>query len=104
MKLLGSSRSRAVSSSSARTAFETAVSGVTTPVSFSKDESQSPRLWIDNTGTFQIVARLMEVHSQEVILLKENGRLAGVPWRRLGVKDQDFVRAQLAAMRNPDRG
>jgi hypothetical protein len=46
----------------------------------------------------------MEVHSQKVILLKENGRQAGVPWRRLSVKDQEFVRAQLAALIRSETG
>ena len=100
----GSSRTRAVSSPSAGSAFLNTVSGVTTPVVFSTDESQTLRPWDDNTGTFQIVARLMEVHSQKVILLKENGRQAGVPWRRLSVKDQEFVRARLAALIKSETG
>ena len=100
----GSSRTRAVSSRSAGSAFLTTVSGVATPVSISTDESQTLRSWIDNTGTFQIVARLMEVHSQKVILLKENGRQAGVPWRRLSVKDQECGRAQLAALIKSETG
>jgi hypothetical protein len=33
------------------------------------------------------------------LLLKEDGRLAKVPWRRLTVKVQNYVRAQLAAKR-----
>ena len=98
-----SSGSRAVSSRAAGPAIVTAVPGVTTPVSLSNDGSQSPRLWTDNTGTFQLVARLTEVQSQKVILLNENGLLTGVPWRRLSAKDQNFVRAQLAAI-GSDKG
>lgn len=49
------------------------------------------RTWRDNTGTFQVDARLVEIHSGYVRLQKTNGRFCQVPLRRLSVGDRALV-------------
>jgi hypothetical protein len=65
-----------------------------TPVASAKlDEGQLPvRQWTDNTGTFNTTARLAEVTDSCVRLLKDNGRFATVPLRRLSAADSEYVR------------
>jgi hypothetical protein len=49
------------------------------------------RLWTDNTGKFQIRARLFAVADGQVRLLKETGRFTTVPFERLSAGDRQFV-------------
>ncbi|RMF44294.1 MAG: hypothetical protein D6753_02945, partial [Planctomycetota bacterium] len=60
------------------------------------------RTWHDNTGLFQVDARLVEVYPDKVRLLKANGRTCTVPLRRLSPADLGVVQ-QIAAIR-PDAG
>ncbi len=49
------------------------------------------RLWVDNTGSYQVRARLLVVTSDGVRLLKENGRTTTVSVLRLSNADQSYV-------------
>ncbi len=49
------------------------------------------RNWTDNTGTFHTAARLMWVGEDSVRLLKDTGRFATVPFRRLSQEDLAYV-------------
>ena len=55
------------------------------------------RTWMDNTGTFSAVGRLVRVLGGKVRLLKENGRTTTVPVRRLSEEDLKYIEEQLAA-------
>ncbi len=63
------------------------------------------RLWTDNTGKFQIRARLFAVLDGEVRLLKETGRFTTVPFERLSAVDLQFVQqsSQVTAASAPAR-
>lgn len=50
------------------------------------------RVWGDNTGKFQVVARLVTVGENSVRLLKETGKYTTVPFSRLSRADLAFVR------------
>ena len=50
------------------------------------------RHWIDNTGLYSTVGRLIEVRPESVRLLKDNGRNTTVAWYRLSDADQEYVR------------
>lgn len=54
------------------------------------------RVWIDNTGTFAVRARLASVRDDSVRLLKDTGKYTTVPMARLSRADRDYV-AQLVA-------
>lgn len=49
------------------------------------------RQWRDNTGNFEIEAKLAEIHTDYVRLLKTNGNYCKVPMRRLSDADRLFV-------------
>jgi hypothetical protein len=49
------------------------------------------RQWVDNTGNFRVRGRLLSLTTDSVKLLKENGRTASVPMRRLSQADQAYV-------------
>lgn len=49
------------------------------------------RQWRDNTGNFEIEAKLAEIHADYVRLLKTNGNYCKVPMRRLSDADRQFV-------------
>ncbi|RIK77213.1 MAG: hypothetical protein DCC68_17850 [Planctomycetota bacterium] len=55
------------------------------------------RTWVDSTGTYRVVARLISVENGVARLLKENGRYASVPVDRLSKEDAEFVDRWLAA-------
>ena len=55
------------------------------------------RRWVDNTGTFSTVGRLVAVLGNNVRLMKENGRTATFPVRRLSDDDLQYVEQQLSA-------
>ncbi|REK07450.1 MAG: hypothetical protein DWQ37_21175 [Planctomycetota bacterium] len=50
------------------------------------------RLWSDNTGKYQVRAKLVAVGRNHVRLLKENGKFTTVPHGRLSQQDLAFVR------------
>jgi SLA1 homology domain 1, SHD1 len=52
------------------------------------------RQWTDNTGLHHVRARLVEVGSDHVRLLKETGKYTTVPFSRLSQGDLAFVRQQ----------
>jgi hypothetical protein len=56
------------------------------------------RLWTDNTGKFQVRARLVKVLDGKVQLLKETGRTTTVPLDRLSAADLAFVERQAEAL------
>lgn len=58
------------------------------------DEEPPMREWVDNTGKFRTVARLIAVTDDHVVLLKEDGKESTVPWNRLSEIDQQFARQQ----------
>jgi hypothetical protein len=58
--------------------------------------SNSMRVWTDNTGKFQVSARLIVVGPKHVRLLKANGRFTTVPFTRLSRGDLAFVHAAAA--------
>jgi hypothetical protein len=49
------------------------------------------RTWVDNTGNFRTVGKLIEIHATSIRLLKENGRTCTVPKRRLSRADAAYV-------------
>ena len=51
----------------------------------------SMRSWTDNTGTFHTGGRLVVVGDNYIRLLKENGRFATVPMRRLSPENLTYV-------------
>jgi hypothetical protein len=61
---------------------------------FGEPTSASFRLWTDNTGRFQVRARLVVVGEKSVRLLKENGKFTTVSLERLSAPDLAFVRDQ----------
>jgi hypothetical protein len=52
------------------------------------------RLWTDNTGKYQVHAKLVEVLDGKVRLLKDTGRFTTVPFERLSHPDLAFVMQQ----------
>jgi hypothetical protein len=52
------------------------------------------RLWTDNTGEYQVQAKLVEVLDGKVRLLKDTGRFTTVPFERLSHPDLAFVMQQ----------
>lgn len=56
------------------------------------DPAGAVRLWTDNTGKYQVRARLVAVTATHVRLLKENGKFTTVPYGRLSQSDLAFVR------------
>ena len=57
---------------------------------------QPTRLWVDETGTFQIQARLVQVLDGKVRLLKETGKFTTVPMNRLSPADRQYVEDYVA--------
>ncbi len=49
------------------------------------------RLWVDNSGAYQVKARLAVIYSDKVKLLKENGKFSTVPLSRLSEADFGYV-------------
>ncbi len=50
------------------------------------------RRWRDNTGAYEVEARLMIIYPEKVRLRKDNGRTTTVAMRRLSEFDQAYVR------------
>ena len=59
--------------------------------------SADARSWVDNTGQFSCVARLVAVEGGSVKLLKINGKTATAPLSRLSQSDLLFVNRQALA-------
>ena len=53
------------------------------------------RSWVDNTGIYRVQARLLQISTDSVRLLKTNGRTCTVPIRRLSRRD--FAHVQFVA-------
>jgi hypothetical protein len=56
------------------------------------------RTWIDNTGSFSVEGRLIEINEEAVRLLKTNGRTCTVPHRRLSPADAAYVQSVVAQL------
>jgi hypothetical protein len=54
------------------------------------------RTWVDNTGHYEVEARLVVIMVDSVRLLKENGRTTTVPMSRLSDGDRDYVEQMIA--------
>lgn len=76
-----------------------AVPGPATTAARTRAPADTFRTWIDSTGAYRIVARLVSVENGVVRLLKENGRYASVPVDRLSKEDAEFVNRWLATPR-----
>lgn len=61
-------------------------------------DSVAQRTWVDNTGRYSTVGRLLAIDGGVVRLAKENGALATVPLSRLSQSDLEFVSRQSVAM------
>lgn len=63
-----------------------------TPVAAKVAEpADAMRTWTDNTGNYQVRARLVQVNESSVRLLKDTGSYTTVPNRRLSPADLEFV-------------
>lgn len=60
-------------------------------------ESAMDRTWVDNTGRFSTVGRLIAIDADAVRLEKQSGALATVPLARLSQGDLEFVSRQSLA-------
>ena len=60
-------------------------------------QSDENRNWVDNTGSFSCVARLVSVDGNSVLLAKPTGKMATVPLSRLSQADLEFVNRQALA-------
>ncbi len=49
------------------------------------------RSWIDNTGSYEVKARLVMIYPDRIRLLKENGKHTTVPFTRLSDSDRQYV-------------
>ncbi len=56
------------------------------------------RIWTDNSGKYQVRARLVSVADGKVRLLKENGHFTTVPFQRLSSADLAFAQRQAPAL------
>ena len=54
------------------------------------------RTWVDNTGNFQVTAKLVEVLDGKVRLLKDSGKTTTVELGRLSETDVQYVQTLLA--------
>jgi hypothetical protein len=54
------------------------------------------RQWVDNTGKFQVTAKLVEVLDGKVRLLKDSGKTTTVELGRLSDTDQQYVQTLVA--------
>jgi hypothetical protein len=65
----------------------------TDPLRISANGQLPLRQWRDDTGVFQIQARLILILDGKVRLLKETGRTTTVPMDRLSHEDRAYVEA-----------
>ncbi len=56
------------------------------------EQAAAVREWVDNTGKYRTLAKLIEVTDEHVVLLKPDGKQSKVPWNRLSLTDQEFAR------------
>jgi hypothetical protein len=54
------------------------------------------RTWVDNTGHYQVRARLIAITSDQVRLLKDTGTTTTVPMHRLSEQDRGYVGQMIA--------
>src|SRR5206468_2729224 len=60
------------------------------------------RVWTDESGEFQVTARLALILDGKVRLLKETGKYTTVPIEKLSAADQQFVRQAVAQLAEGD--
>lgn len=60
---------------------------------FSAIAPEPVRRWFDDSGSYDAVGQLVEVHPDRVRILKLNGRFTTVPISRLSAADQSYVTA-----------
>ena len=65
----------------------------TDPLRIAADGLLPPRQWRDDSGAFQVQARLILILDGKVRLLKETGRTTTVPMVRLSDEDRAYVEA-----------
>lgn len=61
-------------------------------------DSTALRSWVDNSGRFSCVARLVDIDGDKVTILKDNGKTATLGLSRLSQRDLEFVNRQALAM------
>jgi hypothetical protein len=66
------------------------------PFSAVQPQELPTRLWLDNTGNFQIRARLVGIEDGAIRLLKDSGKTSTVPLRRLSAADRQYVEGMAA--------
>ena len=66
------------------------------PFKISAEGKLPTRLWVDDTGGFQIRGRLIALLDGKVRILKETGRTTTVPLWRLSQSDREYVQAVAA--------
>ena len=64
------------------------VSAFAAPASFQGAEY---RVWVDNSGAYQVKARVAVIYADRIKLLKENGKFSTVPLARLSEADFQYV-------------
>lgn len=62
-------------------------------------DSLALRRWTDNTGSYQVDARMLSVSGTHVKLMKATGRTTTVPLSRLSSADLEFVNLQASAQK-----
>jgi hypothetical protein len=82
---------------------EVVAASTVTPVSKASDDQlkAASRVWTDDTGKFQITARLVAVQEGHVKLMSSAGHLLNVPIYRLSLGDIAFVRQQQPSIVSP---
>ena len=65
-------------------------------------DSVATRSWVDNSGQFSCMGRLVDLDGSSIKLLKMNGKMATVPLARLSQRDLEFVNRQVLAQQEVD--
>lgn len=65
-----------------------------TPPLDAVQENEEDRLWSDNSGDFQIRAKLVDLRDNDVYLERDNNQI-GIPLSRLSTNDQVYVRNEM---------
>lgn len=63
------------------------------PFSILPTPDEPVRLWVDDTGSFEVTGRLVSISPTAARILKSNGRHTTVPFERLSEHDQFYVEA-----------
>ena len=62
------------------------------------------KTWVDNTGTYQVKARLAMIYSDKIKLVKESGKTTTVPLNRLSDRDFSYVQWVASSLMNTNNG